>query len=214
MSAIHVLKEGHEWGPFTAEELEGQVEAGAFSREDLFWTDGMEDWQPLSLVIQMVDAEAEAVPAEEQVYYDRGGLRVTAEKIELEGADLPLGLVVRAEAQVEIRRRLRAYAGCIILAVIILCVALVEIPRTTFTHWALWGAVLAGLGIWCLRCAYSAFRPSRSHVAIDLVDHDERIVQIRAEEAHAFADAINRALAEHPPKRSGHHHEPPHPHRH
>jgi len=208
MSAIHVLKEGHEWGPFTAEELEGQVEAGAFSKDDLFWTDGMEDWQPLSLVIHTVE-DGGTAPPESPVYYDYGGLRVTDKKVEIEGVDIPLGRVINADAQVEIRHRFRSYAGCIVLAVLIVVLALVEIPRTTATHWVLWGAVLLGLGVWCLRCAYSAFRPTRSHVAIDLLDHGERLVQIRAEQAHPFADAINRALAEHHPTRL--HHQPPHP---
>ncbi len=46
MSALYIQKEGRQWGPFTTEELEGQVAAGSFSREDLYWTEGMEEWLP------------------------------------------------------------------------------------------------------------------------------------------------------------------------
>lgn len=206
MSAIHVLKEGHEWGPFTTEELEGQVEAGTFSQDDLFWTDGMEDWQPLSVVIQMVGEAPAAESSEPAIYYDQRGLRVTAEKVELADVDIPLGLVVRADAQVEIRHRFRPLAGCVILAVVMICLIFLDIPRTNLTHWAIWAAVLTGVGLWWLRCAYDAFRPSRSHVAIDLTDRNERIVQIKPELAHPFADAVNRAVADHHPHPKPHQH--------
>ena len=53
MSTIYVLQDGQKTGPFTTEELEGKVEAGALSREDLFWIEGMEEWQPLASVMEI-----------------------------------------------------------------------------------------------------------------------------------------------------------------
>ncbi len=74
MSTLYVLKEGEKRGPFTTEELEGKVAAGEFCPEDKFWTEGMEEWRPLSDIIQIeaqgrVEKEPTApeLPSEEAV---------------------------------------------------------------------------------------------------------------------------------------------------
>ncbi len=57
MSTIYVQREGQKWGPFTTEELEGKVAAGEFCHDDLFWSEGMEEWQPLRSVVEIESVE-------------------------------------------------------------------------------------------------------------------------------------------------------------
>lgn len=200
MSEIYVQREGQEWGPFTTEELQGQVEAGVFTREDLFWTDGMDDWQPLGTVIEAVPIDetqetiAESPPQEIPVYYDAEGILVTSDEVDVEDDVLPLAEVTRAEAQIERIHRAKPIILSVVFGVAIVCLALVELPRTTFTHWALWGAALAALFFIWLRSAYTAFRSARSMVVIDFRNGNERIIQAAPAAARKLSEAINQAL--------------------
>ena len=197
MSTIYVLKEGRKTGPFTTEELEGNVEAGILSRDDLFWTEGMEDWQPLSTVIELVVPE-ESEPAEPlEVLHEGGGARVTAGAVHLtSGEEIPLAEITKVVVQHETIKRFKPVAGCIVLGVAIICLALVEIPRTTTNHWIIWGAVLLALSLWWLRLLLLALRIPAALVVIDLRSGDERIVRTKTAAAEDLCGAINLALAE------------------
>ncbi len=193
MSTLFVLKEGHKWGPFTTEELGSRVEKGVFTLDDLFWTAGMEDWQPIETVIERVEmAVIEEAPGES--LYENDDILVTSRDIQVPGETIPIRHVLRASAQKEPVHRVGPAIGSIVLGVAIVCLALVEFPRSTTTHWVLWGMVLLGLLAWWVRMMYSALRAARCHVTVDLHGDDERILHADCHTAGPIAEAINRAV--------------------
>ena len=191
MSAIFVKKEGKRFGPFTTSELERKVEAGDFSGEDSFWADGMDDWAPLATVIELVPMESAGAASSEDVLFDRHGIRLTRVELKLPGEAIPVAEIRRAEPQIETVRRTAPYIGSIVLGLLLVCVGLVDIPRRTPAHWVAWGVIMAGLGLWWLRCLYGALRPERSEVVIDLRDGKERIIPTKPGDARPLSDAIN-----------------------
>jgi hypothetical protein len=197
MSTLYVLKEGQKTGPFTTEELEGKVVAGELSHEDLFWMEGMEEWQPLATVLQIVHDAPEPEKVAVEVLYDADGAVVTPHAVHLScGEEIPLVGITKVVVQSEKVKRFKPVAGCIILGVIIICLVLVEIPRTTATHWILWGGVLLLLIFWWIRMLIVALRVPSILVVIGLNDGDERIVQSKAGKADELCGAINLARAE------------------
>jgi hypothetical protein len=207
MSTIYVQKEGQRWGPFTTEELEGKVGEGVFSPEDLFWTEGMEEWQPLGEALALEEepqAEEQQETAEEAVFeveennllFDSDHVRLTARTLHLPGEDIPVPLLAKASVQTETIRRTKPIIGSVILGVIIVCGALVEVHRPNLTAWLLWGLVLAGLAFWWLRIFSTAIRPAATIAIIDLRNGDERIVRLDPPEARELAASVNRAIIE------------------
>lgn len=198
MSTIYVQKDGQQCGPFTTEELEGQVAAGAFSPEDLVWTEGMAEWQPLGTILQTVadDDPDGNESGDETVYFNESGVLVTAEAVSWKDESIPTGTIMKVEAQIEPVRRARPVVGSILLGVLVVCLALIELPRTTAAHWALWVGALVVLIFVFLRILYRALRPARSMVVIDLPEGDERVIPAKPDVAKRLADSIEEALAE------------------
>lgn len=201
MSTIYVLKEGLKAGPFTTEEIEGYVEAGAFSKEDLFWTEGMEDWQPLATVLETTPAADESAGAGEEpgelegILYQTEGAVVTAHALHLTGTDaIPLVGIAKVAVQSEKVKRAKPVAGCIILGVVIVVLALLELPRTTTTHWVLWGGLLLVLLVWWVRLLLMALQVPATLVVIDLRDGDERLVRSKPRAAEELCQAITEAM--------------------
>lgn len=187
MSALYIQKEGRQLGPFTEEELEGQVASGAVTRDDLYWTDGMEEWHPLSEIVETtpedgVAAASEAPPAEEatepeeKVYFNEEGIFVTTSEISWNDTTLEPPLVEKSSATIEKVRRVRPLVAAIILGVSAVVIALLEIPKTTTTHWLLWGGVLVVLLFVTVRMLYAGLRAARSMVVLDMVDGSEYII--------------------------------------
>jgi uncharacterized membrane protein YedE/YeeE len=83
-----------------------------------------------------------------------------------------------------------------VMGVLIIILALLEIPRLTTTHWVIWGVGLIALAVWWLRLLVRALRVPASLVIIDLQDGDERIVRTKAAAAEELCGAINEARAE------------------
>jgi len=197
MSTIYVLKEGQKIGPFTTEELEDKVVEGLFSREDLFWTEGMDDWEPLSTVIEAVAESAPDLSIQEDALYNAGGTVVTSQAVHLSGGEeIPVAGISKVAVQSERIKRFKPVAGCIVVGVVIVCFALLEIPRITPTHWILWGLVLLGLALWWVRLLLLALRIPATLVIIDLQNGDERIIRAKAREAKELCGAIDLARAE------------------
>lgn len=199
MSTIYVRKEGQEWGPFTTEELEGKVGEGVFSLEDLFWTEGMEDWQPLGsvgVVAQEGTGESASVfeVEETDILFDSPEARLTAQTLHLMGEDLPVASVAKASVQFEEINRTRPIIGCIIVGVVILCIALAEIPRPHLTAWVIWGVILLGLCVWWLRMMAVAIRSGATMLIVDLRNGDERLVRMDPDDARELATAIDQAV--------------------
>lgn len=200
MSALYIQKEGRQWGPFTTEELEGQVASGAFSREDLFWTEGMDAWHPLSEIVETAPetegtattAEEESPPGEE-VYFNEEGILVTVDEISWGNGTLEPALVAKSSATIERVKRLRPLLVGIALGVVAVVVALIEVPKTTATHWAIWGGVLLLLLFGLARMLYSGLRTARSMVVLDMVDGSEYIIPAGPSIARKVNDAITRA---------------------
>lgn len=199
MSTIYVQKEGQKLGPFTTEELEGKVGEGLFSPEDLYWTEGMEDWQPLGDVLSEETPEDAAESGvfeieESNILFDSPEARLTSQVLHLGGEDLPITAVAKATVQTETIRRTKPILGSVILGVVIVCAALIEIPRSTLTHWLIWGAILLGLLIWWLRLFSAAIRPASTMLIIDLRNGDERLLPMESAEARELATAIDQAV--------------------
>lgn len=209
MSTIYVQKEGQKLGPFTTEELEGKVGEGIFSPDDLFWTEGMEEWHPLGEVLteeQTTDAEGlaeelektEEAPVfeidENNILFDSPEARLTAQTLHLGGEDIPVTSLAKATVQTEKIQRTKPIIGSVILGVAIVCGALIEVQRSTLTHWLIWGAILLGLIIWWLRLFSAAVRPASTMLIIDLRNGDERLLPMEPAEARDFATAIDQAI--------------------
>ncbi len=205
MSALYIQKEGRQWGPFTTEELEGQVAAGSFSREDLYWTEGMEEWLPLSAIMETVPEEGSVavatleqetpgdVPEEDTVYFNEDGILVTIDEISWNGETLDPALVAKTSATIERVKRVRPLIVAIALGVAAVCVALLEIPKTTATHWAIWVGILVVLFFAIMRMLYSGLRSPRSMVVLDMVDGSEYIIPAGPTIAQRVNDCIDRA---------------------
>lgn len=191
MSTIFVMKEGKKWGPYTTEELEGHVEAGAFSGTDLMWTEGMEDWAPLESVLVHIDNDWTD-------YLDEEGVHITDQWVQLEEKNVPLDQIAKAHVQTEKIHRTKPMIGTILLGVGLLCapfVFLELVHEKTLTTWAVAiGVFLVLLFVW-LRLLYTAIRPARSMVVLDLRNGDERLLQIKPSIAPAVEQALHTALA-------------------
>lgn len=48
---IYITKSGNQTGPFTEEQTRSMVSAGSISHDDLAWTEGAADWQPLGSLL-------------------------------------------------------------------------------------------------------------------------------------------------------------------
>lgn len=195
MSTIYVLKEGQKAGPFTTEELEGHVEAGIFSREDLFWTEGMDEWQPLATVLETPPASPDETGEPEDILYETEGAVLTASALHLAGAEaVPLAGITKVGVQTEKVKRAKPVAGCIVLGVVIVVLALLELPRSTTTHWVLWGGLLLVLILWWFRFLLRALQIPATLVVIDLQDGDERLIRSKPRAAEELCQAITGAL--------------------
>lgn len=184
MSTIHVLKNGEKWGPYTTEELEGHVEQGTFASEDLVWWEGLEDWQPLSSLFE----------EEEPPDFECDGVRVFADRVEMDGVSLLAPLILRASVQRQRNRRVKPIIGAVLVGVLAVCVAFVPIPRQNHTEWIIWGLVLLGLVIWCLRLMYAGLGGGRSLLIVDLADGNERIRQVDPAIAPQLEEALGRVI--------------------
>lgn len=195
MSTIYVLKEGQKAGPFTTEELEGHVESGVFSREDLFWTEGMEEWQPLASVLEIATAPPDETLEPQDILYETEGAVLTASALHLAGAEaVPLAGITKVGVQTEKVKRAKPVAGCIVLGVVIVVLALLELPRSTTTHWVLWGGLLLVLVLWWFRLLLRALQVPATLVVIDLQDGDERLIRSKPRAAEELCQAITGAL--------------------
>ena len=205
MSALYIQKEGRQWGPFTTEELEGQMAAGAFSRDDLYWTEGMEEWSPLAAITE-IETEpavvAGAIPEEEVdedfdgVYFNEDGIYVSIDEISWPNHEtVEPSLVAKSSATVEHVKRVRPLSGAVILGVLAVVVGLLEIPKTTTTHWVIWSAILLVLLFFGLRMLQTGLRRARSMVVIDMVDGTEYIIPAGPEIAQKVSDAVKKAAA-------------------
>jgi len=223
MSAIYLLRGDQQVGPFTAEELEGKLAAGELSPEDLFWSEGMEDWQALAAVISVeADPEGggEEEPAEEDsslppaaeeeeefdILHQIAGTTITTRSIHLEcGAVLSLEEITKVAVQTETIRRGKPIAGCVLIGVLVVSIALVlvEFPSFKPTHWILWALVLVGLIFWWIRLLLRVLQVGASMVVIGLKDGDERIVPTTLDTARQLRDAITTSLPEIEPDTEG-----------
>ncbi len=205
MSTFFVQKEGQKWGPFTTEELEGKVVEGVFSHEDLFWTEGMEEWQPLGGVLEA----GEELQAEEQqeegiapvfeieetnILFDSPEARLTSKVLHLAGEDIPVHALAKATVQTENIRRTKPIVGSVLLGVAIVCVAFIEVHRPDLTAWLILGAVLAGLLVWWLRIFSAAIRPASTMLIVDLRNGDERLLRMEPSDARELAVAVDQAV--------------------
>lgn len=208
MSALYIQKEGRQLGPFTTEELEGQVASGAFTQEDLYWTDGMEDWHPLSEIVETsaeeahvavapeVPPETEMSEPEEKVYFNEEGIFVSISEISWKDTTLEPPLVAKCSATIEKVRRVGPLLGAVIFGVASVVIALLEIPKTTTTHWVLWSGVLAVLLLATVRMLYAGLRAARSMVVIDMVDGSEYIIPTGPGIARRVSECITEASEE------------------
>lgn len=48
MSQFHIARDGQQLGVFAESEVQSGIDAGRILGSDLFWTEGMADWQPVS----------------------------------------------------------------------------------------------------------------------------------------------------------------------
>jgi len=184
MSTILVLKDGEKWGPYTTEELEGHVEQGTFTPEDLVWWEGLEEWQPLSSLFE----------DEEPPDFECDGVRVFPDRVEMDGVSLLAPLILRASVQKQKVRRVKPVIGAVIVGVLAVCVALVPIPKQNHTEWIIWGIVLLGLALWCFRLMYAGLGGGRSLLIVDLADGNERIRQIDPAIAPKLEEALGRII--------------------
>lgn len=196
MSAIYVLKDGVRHGPHSPEELGLLMEEGSYSVQDQYWIEGMDDWGPLSeIVTAEPDETDDSVGVLGEILFEAPGIEIRSGKILLPCGEVDPALVRHASAQIEKVHRGRPLVLAIVLGVVIAAGLLVEFPRSTLTHWVIWGASLLALIVWWLRILQHGLRAPKSVVAVDLADGDERLVVLPAAEAIKLAAAIEAARA-------------------
>jgi hypothetical protein len=52
MRQYHIGREGRQYGPFAAEQIPAMLAEGQIQPDDLCWTEGMAEWQPVSTVFR------------------------------------------------------------------------------------------------------------------------------------------------------------------
>ena len=140
-------------------------------------------------------ARAELASTGNGILFERDGVLVTREDLEIDGETFPISSIQRTETHVEHVRRFGSVFGSVVLGVVVICVAFVPIPRTTLVGWVIWGMILGALVIWWFRCLYSALRAARSHVDIIFRDGTERVISTNPGDAKKLSAAIDDALA-------------------
>ena len=62
MKEYHVVVQGKQSGPFPESTVQSKVLSGEVSRDDLCWTTGMAEWQPIRSVISLSAGETPSSP--------------------------------------------------------------------------------------------------------------------------------------------------------
>lgn len=61
---ITIARGSEQFGPYTLEEVQGYLASGHLAYSDLYWTEGMSEWRPLSEYFQVAAPLAAPVPAD------------------------------------------------------------------------------------------------------------------------------------------------------
>ena len=85
-----IAKDDQQLGPFTADEVNTRLAGGMLEPEDLCWTEGFDDWYPLSQIEGFEVSETEMVP-------DTEAAPATAVAAEAAPGDSTVGLVTAGE---------------------------------------------------------------------------------------------------------------------
>jgi hypothetical protein len=62
MKLYYITSSGQQSGPFPEEELKNQLSSGRFNRNDLYWTEGMDQWQPIHEAIELANSLPKTPP--------------------------------------------------------------------------------------------------------------------------------------------------------
>lgn len=63
MANFHLARDGQQIGVFEEQEISAGLQTGRFTSDDLLWTEGMTEWQPVASVIDAAPLAAVAVQA-------------------------------------------------------------------------------------------------------------------------------------------------------
>ncbi len=192
MSAIYVLAGEERVGPLTTEVLREGVQLGVYSDEQLAWSEGMEDWAPLALVLS--EDVPEEIPDDMPVLLEGPGYLLSPSLLQVGVEIFPMTGLLRAEVEVEHTKRGKFIISSIITGVLtILTLAMPLRPETT-NHWIFWAISLAVLLFFFIRSLLGAFKETPAFVSVHLTNGDDRILPMSPKNAKAAAAAINEAI--------------------
>ena len=202
MDAYHVMAGEERLGPFSLEEIAGMIESGELSLEQHAWAEGMEDWMPISAILEQAGAAVHAVVEDEdgeiveKALLEGPGFAITALHLVLGEEVWEWAAINKAEVEVEHTKRGKAIAGTIFFGVI--GVILLALPLFhnlgEKALWIIWGVIALGCVVMFFRNASTAFRPTPTFLAVHLADGDDRIVPLSHRQARHACDAINARL--------------------
>ncbi len=192
MSAIYVLAGEERVGPLTTEVLREGVERGVYSDEQLAWSEGMEDWAPLSVFL--AEETPDDIPEGMHVILEGPGYLLTESLLQV-GVDIfPIVALLRAEVEVEHTKRGKFIISSIITGVLTILTLAMPLRPETANHWILWSISLAVLLFFFIRSLLGAFKETPAFVAVHLRNGDDRILPMSPRQAKAAAVAINDAI--------------------
>lgn len=196
MSAIYVMAGDERVGPLTTEEIREAVEEGRLSLENLAWQEGMEDWLPLSEVLEIPeDCDSEEEDFESMILLEGPGYILSPGCLQVGTELFPIANLVKAEVEIEHTKRGKAVGASIVFGVLLAVALAMPLRPETSQHWILWGisvVVIVGL---LIRSLLAAFKPTPAFVAVHLLGGDDRILPMSPSEARAAANAVNNAIA-------------------
>lgn len=214
MSVIYVQRGEQQVGPLTAEELAEKVEAGELSPEDLYWSEGMEEWQLLSTVIQIEiepadggetgeeDSDPAPVAEEADILHEIAGTTITNHSIYLEsGAVLSLVDITKVRIETETVKRAKPITKCVLIGILVVgLIAGLVLAKFSLTSNIQWTILLVLFFLWLAyswsRFLLQAIQVGASRVVIDLSDGDKRMIVAPLQSARQLSTAINTILSE------------------
>jgi len=192
VTAIYVLAGEERVGPLTTEVLREGVERGVYSDDQLAWSEGMEDWAPLAVVLSQ--NAPDEIPEDANVILEGPGYLLSQSLLQVGIEIFPMMALLRAEVEVEHTKRGKFIIGSIITGVLtILTLAMPLRPETT-NHWIFWSICLAVLLFFFIRSLLGAFKETPAFVSVHLTNGDDRILPMRRRKANAAATAINATI--------------------
>ncbi|MEX1118452.1 MAG: hypothetical protein WEB60_06615, partial [Terrimicrobiaceae bacterium] len=160
--------------------------------DQLAWSEGMEEWAPLSVFLSE-EVSVEGIEGA-TVILEGPGYLLSPSLFQVGAEVFPMMALLRAEVEVEHTKRGKFIIGSIITGVLTLLTLAMPLRPETTNHWILWSISLVVLLFFFIRSLLGAFKETPAFVAVHLTNGDDRILPMSPRQAKAAAAAINETI--------------------